>query len=231
MRRDHEKVLTPRYDAGMSTPSPQPASRPVERAFSAVPDALTALYFLSLWLFPLMFGQHAVRNGMLLMLVEFILLHASIFLGATAFSSDTSRSQKVKRMAGFALLYSLFVGVWAFTFQAWWPLLAFGWLLASKFSGVFGRNVDNAVRLQRLKSSWALATLIYIGGAVLTTVMWVPGLGITPAVREALELPGSGLWVERPQTVIVFGLLYFGTLAVAKWRGWTLPDSGDKRPA
>lgn len=213
----------------MSTVGPRIASRPLERAFSALPDALTSLYFLSLWLFPLLFGPHAVRNGMLLMLVEFLLLHASIFLGTTAFSPGIARAKKALRMGGFALLYALFVGAWAFTFQAWWPLLAFGWLLAIKFSGVFGRDVDNAARLQRLHATWALATLAYIGGVVLTALLWVPGLGITATVREQLDLPGSGLWVDQPQRVIAFGFLYFGALALSKWRGWALPESGMTR--
>ena len=56
---------------------PSSPARLMERTFGALPDALTALYFLSLWLFPLLFGPHAVRNGMLLMLVEFLLLHAA----------------------------------------------------------------------------------------------------------------------------------------------------------
>ncbi len=208
---------------------PAPPARSMERAFGALPDALTALYFLSLWLFPLLFGPHAVRNGMLLMLVEFLLLHASIFLGNTAFSPGMPRAKKARRMGGFAVLYGLFVGAWAFAFQAWWPLLAFGWLLAIKFCGVFGRDADNAVRLQRLHNAWAIGALVYIGGVVLTSLLWVPRLGITPEVQAQFGLPGGGLWVEQPQKVIAFGFLYFGALALSKWRGWTLPDTGGTR--
>ena len=209
----------------MSATDLHPPSRPLDRAFSALPDALTALYFLSLWLFPLLLGPHAVRNGMLLMLVEFLLLHASIFLGSTAFSPDMSRAKKAQRMGGFALLYGLFIGAWAFAFQAWWPLFAFGWLLAIKFSGVFGRDVDNAVRLQRLHNVWAIGALVYIGGMLLTTLLWLPRLGITSGVQAQLGIPGRGLWVDHPQKVIAFGVLYFGTLALVKWRDWTLPET------
>lgn len=214
-----------------ATPRPTPPAKPMERAFSALPDALTALYFLSLWLFPLLFGVHAVRNGMLLMLVEFMLLHASVFLGNTAFSPGMPRAKKALRMGGFAVLYGAFVGAWAFAFEAWWPILAFGWLLAIKFSGVFGRDVDNAVRLQRLQSTWAIGALAYLGGVLLTTLLWVPRLGITADVQAQLGIPGSGLWVDRPQKVIAFGCLYFGVLALTKWHGWKLPDMGNTRRA
>ena len=200
------------------------------RFFAALPDALTALYFLSLWLFPLLFGPHAVRNGMLLMLVEFILLHASIFLGTTAFSATLSRTTRVRRMAGFALLYGLFVAAWAFAFAAWWPLLAFAWLLGTKFSAVFGRGIDNARRLQRLTSAWVIGVLAYIGCLLATVVLPVPRLGITAAVQAQLGLPGSGLWVEQPQKVIAFGLLYFGTIAWLKWKDWTLPAAAPEPP-
>ncbi len=209
-----------------TTPRTAPPARSMERAIAALPDALTGLYFLSLWLFPLMFGPHAVRNGMLLMLVEFLLLHASIFLGNTAFSPGMPRAKKVRRMGGFAVLYGLFIGAWALAFEAWWPLLAFAWLLAIKFSGVFGHDVDNAIRLQRLQNTWAIGTLAYVGGVLLTTLLWVPRLGITSDVQTQLGIPGNGLWVDHPQKVIAFGCLYFGTLALTKWRGWRLPDTG-----
>lgn len=202
-----------------------PHARSMDRTLAALPDAVTALYFLSLWWFPLLLGQYAVRNGMLLVLVEFLMLHASIIIGGTLLSPDIPRLTKVKRLGGFALLYGLFVGIWSFTFQAWWPLLAFGWLLAIKFSVLFGRDMDNAVRLQRLKETWAIAAAAYIVGAVLTTFLWIPALGITASVRTQLELPGGGLWVEQPQKVVVFGLLYFAALALVKWTGWTLPKT------
>lgn len=199
---------------------------PLERGVSALPDALTALYFLSLWLFPLMYGPHAMRNALLLMLVEFLLLHASVFLGHTAFSASLSRQAKLLRIGGFMLFYAVFIGLWAFVFRAWWPLLAFGWLLLSKFAGVFGREADNAERLVRMKSLWVIGAMAYLGGVFATVMLPLPQLGITEKALASFDMPVTGIWAEQPQTLAAFGLLYFGTLALVKWRGWRLPRIG-----
>jgi hypothetical protein len=59
---------------------------------------------------------------------------------------------------------------------------------------------------------------LYVLGVFVTVILPLPRLGITPEVVAQLGIPGSGLWVERPHTVIAFGLLYFGALAAVKAR-------------
>ena len=49
-------------------------------AIAALPDTVTGGVFLTLWISPFAFGQHGVRNGMLVMLVEFLLVHATVML-------------------------------------------------------------------------------------------------------------------------------------------------------
>jgi len=58
---------------------------------------------------------------------------------------------------------------------------------------------------------------------VATSLLPLPRLGLQPDVVATLGLPGSGQWIESPQTGIAFGALYFGFLAWAKWRGLRLP--------
>lgn len=66
----------------------------LDRLLAALPDSLTALFFLSVWIRPLDFGHNGVRNGTLIMLVEFILVHASGVLGAQLFNPVSGRGKK-----------------------------------------------------------------------------------------------------------------------------------------
>lgn len=76
-----------------------------------------------------------------------------------------------------------------------------------------------------MQSGWALLTMAYLAGAFMTFFVPLPGLGITPALLPALDLPGSGLWVSKPHTVIAFGAFYFGFLAVSKAWDLRLPPT------
>lgn len=85
--------------------------------------------------------------------------------------------------------------------DAWWPLLAFGWLLLSKFAGVFGREADNAERLARMKSLWGIGALAYLGGVSATVMLPLPRLGITQKALASFDMPVTGIWAEQPQTL------------------------------
>ena len=57
------------------------------RILTPAPDMATSACFLILWNWPFRFGAHGVRNGVLTMLVEFILMHASACVGVRRRSS------------------------------------------------------------------------------------------------------------------------------------------------
>lgn len=199
------------------------ASPRLPRLLSALPDGVTAAFFLLLWLQPLRFGEAGVCNGMLVMLVEFILIHASVILGNLAFAPGVGRRRKLASLAGFGGFYLLFIAAWSWTFREWWPFVAFGWLLLAKVGVALDTRRPAAERLHRMQSGWALATMAYLAGAFMTVFVPLPRLGITADVLPALALPGGGLWVDRPHTVIAFGTLYFGMLAWSKARDLRLP--------
>jgi len=206
----------------MQTPSPAaPPKRPLDLA-GALPDALTAGFFLLLWIVPGWLGTDALRTGLLMMLVEFILVHAAGILGQIALGADIGR-KRWRAVLGFSLLYLLFIGAWAFVFEAWWPLLALLWLVAGKVHLAL-QPIAGEEKLERMKSEWAMSAIFYLGGVFATVMLPIPRLGLGPSVVAAANLPGSGLWVDKPHTVVAFGLVYFGLLAVAKARRWRLPD-------
>ncbi len=196
----------------------------IARWASALPDAVTSAFFLSVWIAPTWLGASAIRTGMLMMLVEFILLHASAMLGSMLMESEQDpglRRSRLRAIAALGGFYLLFVAAWSYQFHAWWPLLAFGWLLLGKAWQAF-QPLPGEARRQRLQSDWAIGVMAYLAGAFLTVFMPVPRLGMNRAVVADAGLPGGGLWVSQPQTVIAFGAFYFAVLALTKARGTLL---------
>lgn len=191
--------------------------RALDRLLAVVPDVVSALAFAGLWLSPLAFGRSGVRNAMLVMLVEFVLIHASAFLGATAFAEGATKLRRVAMIGGFGLVYLGFIAAFASAFDAAWPFIAFGWLLLGKLRVIFGRGGPH-VASGGFAAMWALSALAYLAAVFATSFLPLPRLGLGEAVRPLLDLPGSGLWIDQPHRVVAAGMLYFGLLAWAKWR-------------
>jgi hypothetical protein len=58
---------------------------------------------------------------------------------------------------------------------------------------------------------------------MLTTVLPLPRLGLTPEVVSGQHLPGEGRWIARPCRVMAFGFLYFTAIGISELRAhrWT----------
>ena len=199
-----------------------PSSERFQRLVSALPDAITAGFFLLLWIVPQWLGPTALRTGLLMMLVEFILVHATGFLGGMALANAGDTRPRWKPILVFAGLYLLFIAGYAWGFKAWWPLLALAWLVAGKLALAW-QPLPDADKRDRLQAEWGLSALLYLGGVFITTFVPLPRLGLDAQVVGAADLPGSGQWVSKPHTVVAFGLFYFGLLAASKLGGWRLP--------
>lgn len=202
-----------------------PASPPAERfarRIAALPDAITAGFFLLLWIVPQWLGPAALRTGLLMMLVEFVLMHATGMLGGMALANAGDARRQWKPILLFGAFYLLFIAAWSWIFEAWWPLLALAWLVAGKLALAW-QPLPDADKRDRLQSDWAISALAYLCGVFVTLMLPLPRLGLDADIVAAARLPGSGEWVDKPHTVVAFGLLYFGVLATAKLRGWRLP--------
>ena len=104
---------------------------------AALPDGLTAAAFAAIWLSPFVFGEAGVRTAMLVMLLEFFLIHATGFFTAFVMAPGLARGKRVAAILGLSLFYLLMIGALASSFGEWWPLLAFGWLVAAKLAWVY----------------------------------------------------------------------------------------------
>ncbi|MDA0833224.1 MAG: hypothetical protein O2955_06735 [Planctomycetota bacterium] len=207
-------------ETGTPQPSPRGTSGVSWRSvIAALPDIALAGAFLITWISPYTFGDTAVRYFMLTMLLEFIIVHSSAFMGNVIFSRG-SKSGRVIALVGLGLFYSLFVGGFAIGFGEWWPIYAFWGLTFNRMLGVIIGDAVEGQESLYVRAGWALSAIYYLAGAFLTTLLPLPSLGITPPVRDTLDLPGDGLWIDEPYRVLAFGFLYFALTAVGELRGW-----------
>lgn len=194
----------------------------VPRFVAALPDAITSAIFLTAWIAPGIPGPEAVRNLMLTMLIEFIVVHSSAFYAGILQTSE-SRIRSTLLMLGLAAFYMMFVAAFAFAFGSTWPIFAFGWLLLSRFAHLWMRPTQGSRETERMMMTWVASCAVYVLGAIATVMLPLPALGITPEFTASMHLSGSGEWIERPQTVLAFGFLYF---AVQAWVKYALSDAG-----
>jgi hypothetical protein len=189
----------------------------VPQLFAALPDAITAALFLTGWIAPSTLGPEYVTNLTLVMLIEFIVMHSSAFYSVLAANSSVSRGRRVAMLSGLTAFYLLFIAAFALIFHSSWPIFAFAWLFASRFIHIWTHPVQDAAETKRMMALWAASGITYIFGAILTVLLPLPRLGITPEFVASMHLSGSGEWVERPYTVLAFGAVYFAVQAWVKY--------------
>jgi hypothetical protein len=191
--------------------------RNLSRLFVATPDAITAAVFLIAWIAPSIPGPQYVKNLMLTMLIEFIVMHSSAFYSGLSASSDLSRGKRALLLTGLSAFYLAFIVGFAFAFDSTWPVFAFAWLFASRFTHLWTHPVQSEAETGRMMMLWGASGVTYVLGAITTVLLPLPALGITPDFISAMHLSGSGEWIERPYTVLAFGALYFSIQAWVKF--------------
>jgi hypothetical protein len=193
----------------------------INSLLGALADAITACFFLTLWFSPMAFGPEAVRVAFMLVLVEFLLIHATFVLG----SEQRRSTAGCLPMVGFGGGYLLVFIVAALSYESMWPLFAFAWLLIGKmFTGaitgheeLWNRNWHNGI--------WMLSFVAWIGLILLVVVLPIPQVGMTPeALAQVDAFAISGALVDHPQKLMVFGAAYFMLLAAAKLTGFNVFD-------
>jgi hypothetical protein len=174
----------------------------------AVPDLGLSAVFLITWLRPDTFGPEFVKRLVLVMLLEFIVIHSAGFMGA----ATVSAASPVRRglvILGFGLFYSLFTGAFSLAFHTSWPFLSFWVLTANRMLGVVISPVADLKEANVVMAGWALTVVAYLGCCFLTVLVPIPRFGITAEVVQRQAFSGGGLWIDQPHTAIAFGFLYF----------------------
>ena len=215
-----QRTRPPADDASMSetpvTPYPE-WTMPLPRAVaSALPDVALSVVCLAVWIAPTAFSPDLPRWIMLTMLLEFVVIHSSAFMGQVLFA-DGAAGKRAMAVLGLGGFYTLFVGGFALTFHTAWPLVSFWLLTLNRMASVLFRPTPGAGQRPYLNATWAAHVLCYLLGAFATIFPAVPRLGFTPGFVASLRLPGSGLWISQPWRVVAFGAIYFAAVAALEW--------------
>jgi len=171
--------------------------------------------FLGTWIAPRWLGIDRIGHLLLVMLLEFIVVHSAGFMGMAVFADDPKWS-RAKSILGLGALYTLFVGGFALGFRTWWPLVAFWGLTLNRLLSVIIGPPPRGEAERIVRAGWAVGAMAYLGAVSLTTPFPVPSLGVTRAVVDAAHLPGSGLWIDEPYRVLAAGFLYFLIVGVSE---------------
>lgn len=184
---------------------------------AALPDLILGAAFLMTWIEPTRLGPRVVEAFLLVMLLEFIVVHSGGFAGSVILS-DRPRARKVAALAGMGLFYTLFVGGFGLAFKTWWPLASFWGLMLNRMASVLLGQAEPGDERAFASRGWAAGAVFYLGFAFVTVFLPLPRLGLTPEAVSALDLPGSGLWVSQPWRVLAFGFLYFTATGISELR-------------
>jgi hypothetical protein len=196
-----------------------------------MPDLVLGGVFLVAWTSPASFQGNVVPHLMLVMLLEFIIVHSSAFLGHVMLGRET-RKRKIASLLGLGGFYTLFVGGFSLAFRSWWPLGSFWAQMVNRLLSVIVGQAPSGEEKQFLQRSWGVSVLCYLVFAMATTLLPLPRLGVDGVFREGL--PGNGLWVEEPHRVMALGFLYFTAVGISelfghRWMGGASATSQARR--
>lgn len=188
--------------------TPRPTLRDL---ITALPDLGMAVFCLMAWLAPERFGPSVVGYIVLVMLLEFIVIHSAAFMGSLAVGAvevkPMLRWGPTAGIVGLGLFYSLFVLGFCLAFHTWWPMGAFWLLTLNRLLGtIVGQGETAAESRKLIATGWGVGAMAYLLGAFATMLLPIPRLGI----RDGLHGVGGGLWVDEPWRAVAFGVVYFG---------------------
>jgi hypothetical protein len=202
----------------MTLPPPDPVDPQgytIAHLISALPSFILSGIFLITWVAPNALGQKMISYLMLVMLLEFINVHAAGFMGNTIIS-ENSRGKKAAMIIGLGIFYTLFVGGFAFMFEQWWPVWAFWGLILNRLLGVLLGKAPTGQEKIMLQTSWAIGVFCYVMLVFATILLPVPVLGVSSEAIAQQGFTARGLWIDEPYRLMAFGFLYFIVIGLAE---------------
>ena len=187
------------------------------RHLSALADLASAIACLVVWVHPFAFGKDSVKTIILMMLMEFLLVHGAGFFQVMPAMFAGNRLKAALATLGLTAFYLLFVAAFAFSFGEWWPVLLFAWLVVGKLLWIASGKRQDADAIHAGMTTWGFSVVAYLAAVFAGVLLPLPRLGLTADVVASLQLPGGGEWVERPQTAVAGMAIYFLLLAGFKW--------------
>ena len=202
----------------MRLDSAAPLPFPFPRVMSALPDFVLAGAFALAWAAPRLVDTGMLRALHMTMLVEFLVVHASGFLGATTLPETRLAGTRLGRgvlMLALLGFYSLFSVAFSLSFKSWFPLVWFWSLMFNRMLPLL-LTPPEQVRSSAVMGLWAASVVCYLFGAFATVIAPLPRIGMDQAAVASLQLSGGGLWIDEPWRVMAFGVVYFTLIGVVQ---------------
>lgn len=196
---------------------------PFANIISGLPDLLLALTFLVTWIDPFALGGDMVPFLFQVMLLEFIIIHSTGFMGALMF---VKKDRKFKILAGLGLgtFYMIFAAAFGFGFHSWWPVITFGGLLFNRLLSILTGQAPDGEEMFFTMKMWAASVVFYLFTIAIVMILPFPALGVS--TEQLGQLDVSGEFVEKPHLVMAWGFLYFLFTSVLEFS-----SSGKNNPA
>lgn len=193
---------------------------PYPHIISSFPDLLMGLAFLVTWIDPAALGSDMVPSLSLVMLMEFIIIHSSGFMGGVVYNQEP-KATKVKMLLGFGVFYFLFVIGFSLGFRSWWPVITFTGLLINRMLSVLVGQVPTGKERQFVTGQWALNAVCYLVSVFVVILLPVPALGVSSENFAGYSMTGD--FIEQPEKMMAWGMVYFTAIGLFEMKNITLP--------
>lgn len=194
----------------------------IRRRLEALLDAGFAASLLVTWFSPALLGEGMLGLAVATFLIEFLAIHSAAFMGG-AFTVDATPRGRLRTLTVIALAYLLLAAGLTAAAGQWGALIAFALLLWGRVAAAWPLSPvdpERDVRTgQALLTDWVNSLVLYIAWVFAGVMLPWPAIGLTPEAIAAASVPGSGEWVERPQSLLAAGAGYFLSRAWMQWRG------------
>ena len=184
---------------------------------SGAPEFALGAVLLTTWIDPSYFGNEWIARGLMLMLLEFFLIHANAFLTLRALQAP-SAFERVLRVLGFGTLYALCGIFLSLAFKDAGPALAIIGLTVTRTFGAMGSPPPTQAARNWFGFQVATNVLLYVGLAA-ATILSLPELGV-PSGSYSYQTDDPGEWEKHPHKVVAMGSVFYmvrGLIVMAAW--------------
>lgn len=200
-----------------------PAATLLPKLVAATPSALMALAFLWVWINPYAFGPQSVRDLLLVLAVEWLLVLSTLALIWLQPAADGPPRALHRLLVAHVLSQLIALLVVAWLLQAPWVLIAL--LLMAERQYRAWRTAPGSDARQRHAIEAGVAFGLFLVAVFVALMLPLPQLGLPDSLWIEIERLGLGLHVDEVQPALALGLLYFAGSAVWRWQAeWWMQE-------
>ncbi|MDX1680419.1 MAG: hypothetical protein R3242_06795 [Akkermansiaceae bacterium] len=179
----------------------------------AIPCFVMSVHLAKVWRDPMAMEEGAwVNRGMGIFIMEFILLHAGVFIGS-AMAETSHMGVRLLVLLGLILFYGIFAAAISWAFKSRQILNSFLWLIGGRFVAIVIGVSEEKAELITMHSLYA--SMVYLAVVFATVFVPFPEFGITDSIARRFRLEGaSGLWVDKPHRAIGGATIYYFLVGV-----------------